>query len=343
MFLITIVIKNMKELINHMLQVSSSIKDSKQKEVLLDLCGQMKQAHQVKQAEKLQLQTDRNMLNAFRSNTVEDLEDAYKRLLIQKKIIETYSIEQNAKLEELKFAYNELEQFTKIASHDLKEPLRAIANFSQLLKVKYKENLEGDGLTYLNYIIDGAFQLDETFNDFLKYLQVGNSIQNFKITDFNKLLNHLKIKLKYILKETNATFTFEKMPSIMVNAPMIYKLFNELVSNSLKFQSTKDLVVHISSEKVDDDFFLFKVTDNGIGLAMDLHDKLFLPFQRFMHKGEAHRPIGLATCKKIVKMHQGDIWYESSNTPGKGTTFLFTLSIKAEQPSKKEIDFFDMD
>ena len=162
-------------------------------------------------------------------DTLIDLEDAYKKLLIQKKIIETYSIEQNTKLEELKFAYNELEQFTKIASHDLKEPLRAIANFSQLLKVKYKKNLDGDGLTYLNHIIEGAFQLDATFNDFLKYLQVGNNHQHFKITDFSKLLNHLKTKLKYVLKDSQATFIIKKMPSIMVNAPMIYKLFLSLI------------------------------------------------------------------------------------------------------------------
>jgi len=333
----------MKDLINHMFQVSSSLKDSKQKKILLDLCAQIKLVHEEIEDEKDQIQAEKNMLNAFHNDTVNDLEEAYKKLLIQKKIIETYSIEQNTKLEELKFAYNELEQFTKIASHDLKEPLRAIANFSQLLKVKYKKKLNGDGLTYLDYIIDGAFQLDATFNDFLKYLQIGINNQNLKITDFNKLLNHLKIKLKYVLKEANAALVFEKMPSIMVCAPMIYKLFNELVNNAIKFKSAEDLVIHISAQKIDEDFFLFKVTDNGLGLNTKLHDKLFLPFQRFVRKGEAHRPIGLAMCKKIVKMHQGDIWYESAGIPGKGTTFLFTLAIKAEQPSKKEVSLFDMD
>jgi len=333
----------MKDLINHMFQVSSSLKDGKQKEILLDLCEQIKQAHKIKEDEKHQLQAEKNILNAFQNDTVNDLEDAYKKLLIQKKIIESYSVEQNTKLEELKFAYNELEQFTKIASHDLKEPLRAIANYSQLLKAKYKKALEGDGLMYLNYILGGAYQLDETFNDFLKYLQVGNSNQSFKLTDFNKLLNHLKMKLKSTLKEANAELVFKKMPSIMVNAPMIYKLFNELVINSIQFKSSKDLVIQISSQKIDEDFFLFKVIDNGVGLDMELHDKLFLPFQRFVCEGDTNRPIGLATCKKIVKMHQGDIWYESKGISGEGTTFLFTLAIKAEQPSQKKINLFDMD
>lgn len=332
----------MKDLIHHILQVSSSIGDDKQKAVLLNLCGQMKEAIEEKEGEKLQLQAEKNILNVFHSDTVNDLEEAYKKLFIQKEIIETYSNEQNDKIEELKFAYNELEQFAKIASHDLKEPLRAISNFSQLLKARYKKVLDGDGITYLNYVIDGAIQLDTTFNDFLKYLQVGNNNQNFRVTDLNKLLNHLKMRLKYPLKDAGATLHYEEMPNIVVNSPMIYKLFKELVCNSLRYKFTESPVINISYEKIDDTFFLFKVTDNGVGLDMSLHEKLFLPFQRFVHQGETHRPIGLATCKKIVKMHQGDIWYESEGIPGKGTTFLFTLAIKAEQPSKKEINFFDM-
>jgi len=342
----------MKDLVYKLKSITSLLPDNDHKNELNSLVVQLNAAIDHIEIQRKENDLKKRLQIEFHNDIIKDLGETQvkmenannllsekkKELQIQNKIIENYSIEQQVKIEELKFAYNELEQCARIASHDLKEPLRAISNFSQILYNKYKDLLNKDGVDYLNYIVDGVRQLDITFNDFLKYLQIGSNNQDFKMTDLNRLVGHVKSSLSTFINETQTTLTFQPLPCVMINAPMVYKLFFELINNAIKHRSEEKPQIHISAKKFENDFWLFKIKDNGIGLDEQVADKLFLPFQRFISNGSNHRPIGLATCKKIVKMHQGDIWYESGKNSDKGSTFLFTLAIKAEQVCEESAD-----
>jgi len=286
-----------------------------------------------------------SMLLSFTEDAFEELEEtneelalANKKLATQNVVIQNYSKRQEDKIEKLKFAYHQLEHLAQVGSHDLKEPLRNISNFSQLLNEQCSDSISEEGKTYLQFILKGVNQLNNTLNDFIDYLQIDSQFNEAEIVDLNGLLKLIATELKLQFGENAFELKVEKLPSIAVNPILFKRLIKELIVNAIKFKHIETPKIEVSCDELEDGYWLFKVKDNGVGIDNKLSDKIFTPFQRITStKNNDERPIGLAVCQKIVKLHKGDIWYDSTGVAGEGTTFLFTINNIATQPFEKNI------
>jgi PAS domain S-box-containing protein len=225
---------------------------------------------------------------------------------------------------ELERSNKELEQFAYIASHDLQEPLRMVTSYLQLLERRYGNNLETDAHEFIEYAVDGATRMHLLINDLLTYSRVSTRAKPFESTDCSVLLNQVLTNLKVAIEESEATITFDELPTTKADATQLTQVFQNLLSNAIKFhkQDTPPHI-HVSAER-QKDAWRFSVRDNGIGIAPEHTERIFLIFQR-LHTREEYpgTGIGLAVCKKIVERHGGRIWLESE--PGSGSTFHFTV------------------
>ena len=282
-----------------------------------------------------------NLLNT----TIKDLqekkayiEETNQRLLIQKKEIEEKNkeleekkqiVEEQSKIlqrnfKDLEQSYQELEQFAYIASHDLKSPLRSITSFAQLLQKRHSQQLDGDGNEFIGFMLENAGKMDGIIQDLLKYSWAGGSKKIFELADVEYLLEVAEINLHNEIKESGATILHDPLPQLYVIKKGISQLFQQLFSNAIKF-AKEGIVPQIHVSAIEEGkFWHFAVKDNGVGLDESFHDKVFQPHQRFGERQSRHTGMGLAICRKIVRLHNGQIWYES--TPGNGTTFHFTIS-----------------
>lgn len=232
------------------------------------------------------------------------------------------SLEKRAK--ELIESNEELERFAYVASHDLQEPLRMVTSFLQLLEKRYNDKLDKKAKEYIAYAVDGAERMKKLILDLLEYSRVNTSSIEREQVNLNDILQELKLTYARILEETGGSLTMNKMPVIKANRTQITQLFQNLVSNAIKYKSDEPPVIQISAEE-EHNYFKFTITDNGIGIDPKFYNKIFILFQR-LHNREQYSGtgIGLAICKKIVDKHNGKIWVASS--PGKGSTFYFTIS-----------------
>jgi PAS domain S-box-containing protein len=224
--------------------------------------------------------------------------------------------------EELARSNRELEQFAYIASHDLQEPLRMISSFTQLLEKKYGEKLDQDGREYIKFAVDGSQRMYNLINDLLAFSRVTTKGNEFSGIEVNKVLSEVKKNLKDLIEKRSVSMTAGNMPTIYADRSQIVQLFQNLISNAIKFSIDKpEIQIHSSLQ---DDHHLFKIKDNGIGIDPQYFDRIFQIFQR-LHPSDMFEGtgIGLAICRRIVERHLGKIWVESS--PGKGATFLFTI------------------
>ncbi len=238
------------------------------------------------------------------------------------------NIEQELKIlmEDLKRSNAELEQFAYVASHDLQEPLRMVASFTQLLQRRYKDKLDNDANDFINYAADGAIRMQGLINDLLLYSRVGTRGKPFKATDMNVILESVKIDLSTLITESNAEVTCDPLPVIIADDSQMTQLFQNLISNAIKFNTSEIPMVHITGE-VKENSWEFSVKDNGIGIDSQYFDRIFIIFQRLHKKDEyGGTGIGLAVCKKIVQRHGGKIWVESEKD--KGSTFYFSIPKK---------------
>ena len=241
----------------------------------------------------------------------------------QQKLLEENSKKLHENLGKLEASYKELEQFSYIASHDLKSPLRTISNFAQLLKRRYYNHIDEQANEYINFIVSGVFHMNEVICNSLEYSKVGKESYHLSQTDLNEVLQVVQNNLLEEINENGAVVTFSNLPTILVNKTSMIQLFQNLISNAIKFRKKIPPLIQISWEKKAD-CYEFRVKDNGIGMDETYQEKVFLPFQRLNHQAKPGSGIGLAICKKIVQMYNGKIRYTSKK--GEGTTFIFTTA-----------------
>ncbi|WP_321421670.1 PAS domain S-box protein [uncultured Methanobacterium sp.] len=238
------------------------------------------------------------------------------------------NLEEEVKLrtEELAKSNADLEQFAYVASHDLREPLRMITSFLQLLDRRYNGQLDSDGREFINFAVDGAKRLDKMIIDLLEYSRIANKEMMFSEVDFEKVIDQVKLNLNIIIYENNAEVTYDYLPKrVMADENQMIVLFQNLVGNAIKYRSNEKPKIHISAQK-EKKFFTFKVKDNGIGMDSKYLERIFTIFQRLhTHNEYEGSGIGLSIAQRIVHQHGGEIWVESE--PGKGSTFIFTIKI----------------
>ncbi|KAF3891158.1 PAS domain-containing protein [Tolypothrix bouteillei VB521301] len=224
---------------------------------------------------------------------------------------------------ELQRSNQELEQFAYVASHDLQEPLRAVAGYTQLLADEYQNCLDETATEYIAYIIDGAARMRQLIQDLLAYSRVGTKGKAFASCDCNTVVRQALNNLLVLIGENNASVDSDRLPTVMADSTQMVQLFQNLVSNAIKFRREEPPKIQIKAE-LKDEGWLFGVKDNGIGIKSQYLERIFQIFQRLHSRKEVPGTgIGLAICKKIVERHHGHIWAESE--PGVGTTFYFTI------------------
>lgn len=224
---------------------------------------------------------------------------------------------------ELQRSNAELEQFAYVASHDLQEPLRMVANYTELLAQRYRGKLDEKGDKYIHYASDGARRMQRLVADLLAYSRVGSQGKPLLPVNAGKVLDSVVESIHPLIRDTGASIEYGALPWVMADELQLGQLFQNLIGNAIKFRSEAPPRVQIGSE-LQGSRWLFSVTDNGIGLDVRFADRIFQMFQRLHAVGKFEGSgIGLAIAKRIVERHNGHIWVESE--PGKGTTFRFTL------------------
>jgi PAS domain S-box-containing protein len=225
--------------------------------------------------------------------------------------------------DELMVSNAELERFAYVTSHDLKEPLRMVNSFLNLLVEELDEQLNETTREYIRFAVDGAIRMKTLINDLLMYSRVGTNKDQFTATDTNEIMEYVNLVLKEDIEKNQAEIIVKTLPVITANKTLIGQLFTNLVGNALKYHGDRKPVIEIGCMDKQDEF-IFHVRDNGIGIESRFFEKIFIIFQRLHGINEfSGTGIGLAVCKKIVEIHHGKIWVESEL--GKGSTFYFSL------------------
>ncbi|MDI6886382.1 MAG: ATP-binding protein [archaeon] len=220
----------------------------------------------------------------------------------------------------------ELEQFAYVASHDLQEPLRMVSSYVQLLARRYKGKLDADADDFIAYAVEGANRMQMLINDLLAYSRVSTRGKPFEPTDCEAVLEQTLANLQVAIADSGAVVTHDTLPAVMADDLQLGQLFQNLIDNAIKFRSEEPPRIHISAEQKGNEC-VFSVRDNGIGIAPEFFERIFIIFKR-MHTRREYpgTGIGLAICKRIVERHGGRIWVESQ--PGKGATFYFTMPVR---------------
>jgi len=229
-----------------------------------------------------------------------------------------------AQTRELERSNTELTQFAYVASHDLQEPLRMITSYVQLLARRYKDKLDDEANEFIDFAVDGATRMQQLINDLLAYSRAGTRDKPFKPTNCTTVVNRVIHNLKPAILENEAVITTNQLPTVMADELQLEQLFQNLISNAIKFRSRETPQIQISAIQNQVNEWVFSVQDNGIGIEPEYGERIFVIFQR-LHTREKYSGtgIGLAICKKIVERHNGHIWFESQ--PGRGATFYFTI------------------
>jgi PAS domain S-box-containing protein len=228
------------------------------------------------------------------------------------------------KVEELNRSNEELGQFAYIASHDLQEPLRMVASYTQLLSRRYKGRLDSDADEFIAFAVDGATRMQRLIQDLLTFSRVGTKGKELLKTSSEDALQFALSNLRGAIEESGALVTHDPLPAVMADEMQLIQLFQNLVGNAIKYQNGGTPKIHVGATNGGEQW-KFSVQDNGLGIDPQYFDRIFGMFQR-LHKREefAGTGIGLAICKKIVERHGGQISVESQ--PGQGSTFRFALA-----------------
>lgn len=299
-----------------------------QKTELLRLASKLENDQVRLEFRHLRSTKDRDISINLLKETVEELEN-------QKTLLETQSQQLIKNIHALEMSYNEMEQFAYIASHDLKSPLRNISGFAKLLKQRYWEVIDERGKEYISFIVDNTQMMDDVITDLLTYSRVDRE-KELALTNFNRIVELVKINLKNNITSENATITADELPTLWAHKSGVIQLLQNLIENALKYRSIAPPKVHISAH-FNGENWQFSIADNGVGLDEAYNEKAFQPFQRINQRDRPGMGMGLAICRKVAKLHGGNIWFSqnlpenSENTEG-GTTFHFTIP-QMGQPS----------
>lgn len=237
--------------------------------------------------------------------------------------VEERTAELRARERELSRSNEELQQFAYVASHDLQEPLRMVASFTQLLAKRYNGQLDNDARDFIKFAVDGATRMQTLIADLLTYSRVGTQMKPLEPVSCERIVDQVLSSFRLAISENHASITRGPLPEVMADRTQLSQLFQNLISNAIKFRREDAPRIHISAE-MNGAGWKFTVSDNGIGIQKEHEQRIFVIFQRLHTKVEyPGTGIGLAICKKIVERHGGRIWIEPS--PEHGTTFCFTL------------------
>ncbi len=226
---------------------------------------------------------------------------------------------------DLERSNGELKKFAYVASHDLQEPLNQVANYVQLLEMRYQEELDEDAKEFIEFAVEGVSLMQTLIDDILAYSKVDIQGVEFELTSVGTALERALSSLRSRISETRAIITSEPMPTVMADSTQLMQLFQNLIGNAIKFRSCEPPEIYIGAQRLED-AWLFSVKDNGIGIDPQFAERIFIIFQRLHTRDEyAGTGMGLAICKKIVECHRGRIWVESEL--GQGTTLYFTIPV----------------
>jgi signal transduction histidine kinase len=247
------------------------------------------------------------------------LPESVRRALTEKKLREENRLAQ----QELTRSNRDLEQFAYVASHDLQEPLRMVATYTQLLAERYQGRLDENADKYIHYVVDGALRMQTLVQDLLTFSRVGRQGGSPALIACQTVVDIALKNLEAAIWESDARIECNQLPTIFAEASQLTQLFQNLIGNAIKFRGTQPPFIRITAEQSGKEW-QFAVTDNGIGIAPEHAESVFAIFKR-LHTREEYpgSGIGLAICKKIVEQHGGRIWVESE--PGRGSAFKFTL------------------
>jgi signal transduction histidine kinase len=238
------------------------------------------------------------------------------------------------KAEELARSNADLEQFAYVASHDLQEPLRMVAAYTQLLSERYKGKLDADADKFLGYACEGAVRMQVLIQDLLAFSRVGRSAERADV-DCNSVMKEVLQTLASAVQESGAVVAYADLPQVWADRTQLAQVLQNLIGNAIKFRGKEPPEISLCAEK-EDQHWLFSVSDNGIGIPSENAENIFVVFQRLHARTEyPGNGIGLAICKKIIERYGGRIWVESQNNSG--STFKFTMPVHADQAAGESL------
>jgi PAS domain S-box-containing protein len=225
--------------------------------------------------------------------------------------------------EDLARSNAELQQFAYVASHDLQEPLRMVTSYLELLERRYKGQLDDKADQFIGYAVDGAVRMQALINALLSYSRIGTKEPTWQSVDCELLLQEVLTNLQVTIDQNQAIITHDPLPSVIADRTQLAQLFQNLISNGIKFRQAAAPQIHIGVERLADKWLL-SIRDNGIGIDQQYAERIFVIFQRLHSRGDyPGTGIGLAICKKIVERHGGKLWVKSQLD--QGAAFYFTL------------------
>lgn len=273
------------------------------------------------------LQQDKDLVAKILTAQTAEIEEKNELLESQKRLLVASGQELEQRLLELRRSYESLEQFSYIASHDLKTPLRSISGYAQLLKRRYRERLDGEGLEFIQFIVDGVLQMDEIICNVLEYSNAITKREEKKMTDFAQIIEAAQQSLRDEIERTRAEIRLATpMPVMLAHGHSLGQLFQNLIGNAIKFRGDAPPTIEIAAEQQAHQWH-FTIADNGLGVEEAYGHKIFQPFRRLL-TDRPGRGMGLAICKKIVEMHRGEIWHQPR--PDGGSVFHFTIASDEE-------------
>ena len=238
------------------------------------------------------------------------------------------------KMQELARSNAELEQFAYVASHDLQEPLRMVANYTQLLAQRYRGQLDEQADKYVAYAVDGAVRMQALIQDLLTYSRVASGGFEAGAAECHQMVGQAVKNLQAAVEESGAVIHSHDLPVVMAEPSQLTQVFQNLIANAIKFRGAEKPVIQIGAERLDHQWVL-SVSDNGIGIPQENWQDIFVIFRRLhTHTEYPGNGIGLSICKKIIERHGGKIWIEAQSTPG--CCFKFTLPAESGPQANKK-------